>query len=114
MFPMPFVLADALVVLLIALPWLWPLTWGPLAATVPYLVGAASAVVLLAYLPWRGARGALTLAALGWTLAAVLNGGIALLQYFSLEKRGWPWINSSHAGYAFTIYANPICWPRIW
>ncbi|MDR2991987.1 MAG: Wzy polymerase domain-containing protein [Burkholderiaceae bacterium] len=100
-------MADAVAVLLIAVPWLWPFTWGPLAAVQPYLAGAATAAVLLAYLPWRGARRAFTLAALGWTLAATLSGAIALLQYFSLENWGWPWIDRSHVGYAFGNLRQP-------
>jgi hypothetical protein len=102
-----FALTDALAVLLIALPWLWPFTWGPLSAVVPYLSGAATAAVLLVYLPWRGARCAFALAALGWTLAATVSGGIALLQYFSLENWAWPLINRSHAGYAFGNLRQP-------
>jgi len=102
-----FVLADLAAVLLIAVPWLWPFTWGPLSATEPYLAAAATAVVLLAYLPWRGARRAFTLAALGWTLAATLNGAIALLQYFSIENWAWPWINTSQTGYAFGNLRQP-------
>jgi hypothetical protein len=102
-----FTLMDAMAVLLIAVPWLWPFTWGPLAAAEPYLAGAAIAAVLLAYLPWRGARRAWLLAALGWALAATFSGGIALLQYFSLESWGWPWINLSHAGYAFGNLRQP-------
>jgi O-antigen ligase len=104
---MLFGLTDAAAILLIALPWLWPLTRGPLAAAEPYLVAAAAAVPLLAYLPWRGARRAFFLAALGWTLAATMSGWIALLQYFSLESWAWPWINRSHAGYAFGNLRQP-------
>jgi len=104
---MPFVLMDAVAVLLIALPWLWPFTWGPLPSVAPYLSGAATAAVLLAYLPWRGARHAFALAALGWALAATVSGGIALLQYFNLENWAWPWINRSHAGYAFGNLRQP-------
>ncbi|MDR0480035.1 MAG: Wzy polymerase domain-containing protein [Burkholderiaceae bacterium] len=107
MLPILFALADVAAVLLIAVPWLWPLTWGPLAAAEPYLVAAATAAVLLAYLPWRGARRAFTLAALGWALAATLSGVIALLQYFHLESWGWPLINLSHAGYAFGNLRQP-------
>jgi O-antigen ligase len=107
MLSLAFVWADAVAVLLIAVPWLWPLTWGPLAAVEPYLAAAATVAVLLAYLPWRGARGAFALAALGWALAATLSGGIALLQYFSLESWGWPWIDQSHAGYAFGNLRQP-------
>jgi O-antigen ligase len=102
-----FELPDVAAVLLIAVPWLWPFTWGPLAAVEPYLVGAATAAVLLAYLPWGGAQRAFALAAMGWILAATLNGGIALLQYFSLESWGWPWIDLSHAGYAFGNLRQP-------
>ena len=102
-----FALADFIAVLLIAVPWLWPFTWGPLAAAEPYLAGAATAAVLLAYLPWHGARRAFALAAWGWALAATLNGGIALLQYFNRESWGWPWINLSHTGYAFGNLRQP-------
>jgi len=105
--PSLFALTDAAAVLLIALPWLWPFTRGPLAAVEPYLVAAATAVLLLAYLPWRGARRAFALAALGWTLAATASGGIALFQYFNLENWAWPWINRSHAGYAFGNLRQP-------
>jgi hypothetical protein len=98
---------DIAAALLIVIPWVWPFTWGPLAATEPYLAGAISAALLLAYLPWRGVRRAFILALIGWTIGAVLSSVIALLQYFDLESRAWPWINISPGGYAFGNLRQP-------
>lgn len=41
--PMPIVILHSG---LAALPWLWPLTSGPTAATLPYIAGAAVAAIL--------------------------------------------------------------------
>ena len=59
--PMPII---PLCAVLLALPWLWPFTAGPMATTLPYLVAAGVAAVLLVLWPRDAERGA-TVAATG-------------------------------------------------
>ena len=91
-------------VLLLALPWLWPFTSGPVAATQPYLVSAAVAAALLALWPARPSAG---WAAAGWLAAALASGVIALLQYFDLETALYPWVNIAQPGQAFGNLRQP-------
>lgn len=96
----------ALLVVLLALPWLWPFTAGPLPAVQPYLAAAAAGAVALALWPRTAARGA-SAAACGWLLAAVLSAVIALLQYFDAETPFYPWINIAKPGQAFGNLRQP-------
>ena len=64
---MPPTARSTALALLVALPWLWPLTSGPMAAMLPYLVSAGLAALLLGLWPTRAADGALPAAA-GWLL----------------------------------------------
>ena len=91
---------------LLALPWLWPFTAGPMATTLPYLVAAGVAAVLLVLWPRDAERGA-TVAATGWLAAAVLSALIALLQYFDLEAPLFPWVNIAQPGQAFGNLRQP-------
>lgn len=91
---------------LLALPWLWPFTGGPLASVQPYLVAAGVAAVLLALWPRAPARGA-ACAAAGWAAAAGVSAVIALLQYFDLENAFYPWINIAVPGQAFGNLRQP-------
>jgi O-antigen ligase len=91
---------------LLALPWLWPFTSGPTAAVEPYLVAAAAAGLLLALWPRSAQAAAPTpsaagIAAAGWLAAALVSSVIALLQYFHLEARLFPWVDGSVPGQAF-------------
>ena len=91
---------------LLALPWLWPFTSGPLAAVLPYLASAAAAALLLVLwprAPGRGAGGAAT----GWLAAAAVSALIALLQYFDLEAPFFPWVNVAAPGQAFGNLRQP-------
>ncbi|MDO5288418.1 MAG: Wzy polymerase domain-containing protein [Pseudomonadota bacterium] len=91
---------------LVALPWLWPLTYGPTAGTLPYLVSAATAALLLALWP-RDAQQGVRVAAAGWLAAAVLSSAIALLQYFNAEAPLYPWVNQAQPGQAFGNLRQP-------
>ena len=91
---------------LLALPWLWPFTAGPMATTLPYLVAAGVAAVLLVLWPRDAERGA-TVAATGWLAAAGLSALIALLQYFDLEAPLFPWVNIAQPGQAFGNLRQP-------
>lgn len=103
---MPPSLRHAARVLLLALPWLWPFTSGPTAATQPYLAGAALAALLL--LAWPRQRQAGWHALLdGWLLAALVSSAIALLQYFNLEAPLFPWVNQAQTGQAFGNLRQP-------
>ena len=93
---------------LLALPWLWPFTYGPTAAVEPYLVAMAAAALLLVL--WPGAvpaPGAAAIAAAGWLAAAMASSVIALLQYFHLEAPLFPWIDGSVPGQAFGNLRQP-------
>lgn len=104
--PMSFV---PLCALLVALPWLWPYTSGPVAATLPYLAGVTVAAVLLLAWPARasGRDAPLRAVAAGWLGAALVSGGIALLQYFDLEGPLFPWVNIAEPGQAFGNLRQP-------
>ena len=92
-----------------ALPWLWPFTSGPVAATLPYLAGVTVAAVLLLAWPARasGRDAPLRAVAAGWLAAALVSGGIALLQYFDLEGPLFPWVNIAEPGQAFGNLRQP-------
>ena len=92
--------------MLVALPWLWPFTYGPLPATVPYLVSCAVAALLVLLWP-SGARDGVRAAAWGWAAAACLSAVLALLQYFDLEAAFFPWINIAEPGQAFGNLRQP-------
>ena len=94
---------------LVALPWLWPFTSGPVAATLPYLAGMAVAAGLLLAWPARasGRDAAIRAVAAGWLAAALASSGIALLQYFDLETPLFPWVNIAEPGQAFGNLRQP-------
>ncbi|MBQ6656824.1 MAG: O-antigen ligase C-terminal domain-containing protein [Ottowia sp.] len=91
---------------LLALPWLWPFTAGPLPAVQPYLAAAYCGAVVLALWTRTAQRGAQA-AACGWLLAAVASAVIAQLQYFDLETPFYPWINIAKPGQAFGNLRQP-------
>lgn len=102
--PMPATTArrSLTLVLLLALPWLWPFTLGPVAATAPYLAALATAATLLALWPAQArASQAADWLAHGWLVAALLSSAIGLLQYFNLEAPLFPWANIAQSGQAF-------------
>jgi len=91
--------------LLLALPWLNPLTYGPVLPMVQALVTACAlgAVgVCWAVLGTRcqdRARAVL----LGWLLAATISAVLGLVQYFGWAGELGPWVNAAASGEA---YAN--------
>ncbi|MBQ6656823.1 MAG: pilin glycosylation ligase domain-containing protein, partial [Ottowia sp.] len=91
---------------LLALPWLWPLTAGPVPEVQLYLVAAACGALALALWPRTVARGAHA-AALSWLLAACINALIALLQYFDLENPLSPLIVTATPSEAFGNLRQP-------
>ena len=103
---MPPALRSSALVLLLALPWLWPFTSGPTAATQPYLAGLGVAALLLLAWPPDVDTGTRALRA-GWLLAALASAVIALLQYFNLEAPLFPWVNQAQTGQAFGNLRQP-------
>lgn len=101
---MPFLQIFCVAVL--ALPWLWPYTSGPLVPVEPYLASAVAAAVLLAVWPRDLARGAGCVAT-GFAAAATVSALIALLQYFNFENRFYPWIIIAQPGQAFGNLRQP-------
>ena len=104
---MPEAVRGALLVGLLALPWLWPFTSGPVPATQPYLVSVALAALALVLWPTRAPGRALRLAAWAWLAAALVSSVIALLQYFDLETPFFPWMNIAEPGKAFGNLRQP-------
>jgi O-antigen ligase len=88
--------------LLVAAPWLWPVTAGPMPAMWPNLFAWAVGALLITALPHLG-RQACTAVVLGWLIAALTSAALALLQYFDLEDQLFPLVATTVPGYA---YAN--------
>lgn len=90
---------QAGVLLLLALPWLWPLTGGPSPGVPPWLGTAACAILL-----WLLRRSlTLPLLAAGWLAAALISSAMGLLQYFGETAPFSPWVHTAELGEA---YAN--------
>ncbi|MET4578279.1 PglL family O-oligosaccharyltransferase [Ottowia thiooxydans] len=92
---------------LIALPWLWPITAGPAATMVPYLASAGMGALLLAIWPARDRADGAAMVAWSWLAAALLSSLIALLQYFDLELPLYPVVNIAQPGQAFGNLRQP-------
>jgi O-antigen ligase len=88
------------IALCIALPWLWPLAGGPTASVLPWLVSAASAIVLVVLATLMRSRLSQA-SSWGWMLAALLSSGIAFVQYFGVSPDLQPWVNIAPLGEAF-------------
>ena len=103
---------PATLILLIALPWLYPFAPGPSPAVLPWLVtlAATACLPLIATIDTkvnvvgqekefaqRWARPA----AWAWLFAGVISSMMALLQYFGVAMAFDPWINQTLAGEAF-------------
>jgi len=97
----------ALLLAALTLPWLWPFTAGPRAATQPYLVGMGLAALVLLLWPVREPERGARLVALGWLAAAAISGVIALLQYVDLETPFFPWFNIAEPRQAFGNLRQP-------
>ena len=91
---------------LLALPWLWPFTAGPMSPVLPYLVSAGVAALLLVL--WSRAAGRVVAGvATAWLVAALVSSLIALLQYFNLEAPLYPFVNIAEPGRAFGNLRQP-------
>lgn len=87
---------DSALVLLLALPWLNPLTFGPSPSVSSWQVAFASGVLLWLYRHLLSAN----IIFMGWVLAAAVSALIGLLQY-----AGWahmdPWLAQASVGEAY-------------
>ena len=96
----------ALVVFLgLTLPWLNPLTWGPMTGAVPLWfswVGASVALGVIAATPagWSAQR-LMRLAAGAWLVAALISVLMGLMQYFGAVEFLRGWISPTPVGVAF-------------
>ena len=91
--------ADALVGLLLVLPWVNPWAPGPLSNTVPLLLSGASLALLLACARLPSA----TELARAWAWAALIGSAMGLLQYFGQAGllHGWVFV-PNHLGEAMS------------
>ena len=101
-------LVMAAVAVLVALPWLNPITLGPSAAMVQWLLSVVAGAGLLCVAAWSGFTGGAMARsawgrglAWGWLLAGLLSSLIALLQYTGHSAAWAPWVNLTPAGEAF-------------
>jgi O-antigen ligase len=96
-----------LVFLGLTLPWLNPVTWGPMSGALPLWfswVCATVALGVIAAAPARWSAGRLMRVAAGaWLAAALISVFIGMLQYFGAAGLLDGWISSSTVGVA---YAN--------
>ncbi len=85
--------ADALVGLLLVLPWVHPWAPGPTSNTVPLLISYASLAWLLAFARLPSA----TELARAWAWAALIGSATGLLQYFGQASllQGWVHVPSN-------------------
>lgn len=92
-------------VLLLALPWLNPVTFGPTHSVVQFLTVWVAAVLCwgLCRLARLEPVAAVQVVAAAWLLAASASACLGLLQYLGFAERLGPWLNYVEAGQA---YAN--------
>ena len=83
--------------LMVALPWMWPVLYGPKNDMVPNLLAWAFAAGLFVLLP-LGRQRAETAVVSGWLFAAVVSAVIGLLQFFDLENGFAPWVSVTRPG----------------
>ena len=96
----------ALVVFLgLTLPWLNPITWGPITGAVPLWFSWVSASVALGVIAARpadwSARRLMRLAAGAWLVAALISVLMGLMQYFGAVEFLRGWISPTPLGVAF-------------
>lgn len=90
----------------LVLPWLNPLTGGPSAAVLPWLVSAGCAVIFWGFLTPVAAPGGAKQARIrsiagAWLAAALISCVIALFQYFGLASHFDPFMAVTSVGEAF-------------
>ena len=94
-----------LVFLGLTLPWLNPVTWGPLSGALPLWfswVCATVALGVIAAAPARWSAGQLMRVAAGaWLAAALVSVFIGLVQYVGAAELFSGWINATPVGVAF-------------
>jgi len=81
-------------VLLVAIPWFWPVVAGPIPSMWTDLVAWGSGALLVLLLPRVWAHWPALLAQ-GWLLASAVSAVLALLQYFDLEGVFSPWVRQT-------------------
>lgn len=92
------------IIVLLAVPWLNPFTFGPAPAVFPWLVALAAAVGLLWVYGIAASCSALGFShsvAQAWLLAGLLSSVLGLIQYSGFAGTFSPWINYAEAGTAF-------------
>lgn len=95
-------------VVMLALPWLWPYTIGPTPNVLPLMVSWACGFIAVGMMSLGFARGVSSaqLLASGWLAAAVLSCLIALAQWFGLGQ-GLPFVSAADAGRAYANLRQP-------
>ena len=90
-------------ILLLTLPWLNPLTYGPTHAVLQWVTVWFGAALcwMLSSLSFQNRASKVHIIAWSWILAASLSAGIGLLQYFGLSQHFSPFVNYLEAGQAF-------------
>jgi O-antigen ligase len=93
-------LIRSLLVLVLALPWLWPVAIGPWPATLPWVVSLICVALTLLFVVWLrpDVPKAITIS---WLLAAATSGVIGLLQYFGWSAALAPFVSTTSLGEAF-------------
>jgi len=89
-----------LLVALLALPWLWPIAYGPTSGVLPQLISlSCGALFLLVILARPVSLNSILAQAL--LVAALTSSVIGLLQYAGVSAALSPWISVTSPGYAF-------------
>ncbi len=83
---------------LIALPWLNPLSPGPSPSVIPWLLTLGSLALLML---WVAPARLECAAASAWLSAAMISAVLGLLQYFGGASLFDPWVNGAEVGEAF-------------
>ena len=91
----------------LTIPWVWPLTSGPIAAATPYLISVALAAVTVTIWPKIAREDATATVPQAWLGAALLSSAMALTQYFDLEAGFHPFVNAGEPGQAFGNLRQP-------
>lgn len=92
---------------ILALPWIWPIAFGPWAEAMPWLfsLGVSSAVIAL----WRSDENIVYDVAWSFSLASIISVIPVLIQYLGYSELDffWPWIRASTKGVAIGNIGQP-------